>query len=324
MLAEFLLTPDAMSDSDDRDGADVVRELSSCFFPSRATPLTLVCKLGGSEWEDATSKRIARISNVNHRNAAMGLFQKLLSQHCISRPSIDVATDTEAGWIKAGVSSNSHVPFNNIIVSKNATPPANLGASISEFISETFWDQLSNPRLVGRETTPQEKVLRAICTHSDWLLMRLPQIRGGSDDEIVTVKQIIKLSNRLPTGFRNSFIDLHICLSGSFTERQLTQSVSNQLTSFIRNGVQIRLTVWPKGHFINRELLGGEFTKTSPGDILRRSLWWITMTHVAVGSQRAANAGEAGNTWSLFPRQKAHERIEAIESETPLHTEVLT
>lgn len=323
MLAEFLLTPDALADDDGRNGVDVVREIGQCLFPSRAVPVALVCKLGGEEWERATSRKIARIANPNHRMDAMSLFQKLLSQLCVTRPPIALPSDDETGWISAGVTSASRVPIEKIIVSAKSAPPADLGVSVKDFLADAFWEPFENPRLVGRDTATQEKVLRAICMHSDWLMLRLPQIRGGSDDEIVTVKQIIKLSNQLPTGFSKAAIDLHICMQPRISEQNLIRGIAGELSSFVRQGIQIRLTVWPERHFVNRELLAGEFARTSPGDLVPRPLWWITMTHVAVGSRAAANAGEAGNTWSLFSRPKAHERFEQIKSVPPIRSDLL-
>lgn len=316
MLAEFLLTPDALADDDGRNGVDIVREMGQCLFPSRAVPVALVCKLGGEEWEKATSRKIARIANPNHRLDAMRLFQKLLSQLCVTRPPISLSSDDEAGWIGAGVTSASHVPMHKIVVSPNSVPPADLGVSVKDFLADAFWEPFENPRLVGRDTTTQEKVLRAICTHSDWLMLRFPQIRGGSDDEIVTIKQIIKLSNQLPAGFSKTAIDLHVCMQRNISEQNLIRGISGELSAFVRRGIQIRLTIWPERHFVNRELLGGDFAKTSPGDLVPRPLWWVTMTHVAVGSHYAANAGEAANTWSLFAREKAHKRHEEIKSDT--------
>jgi hypothetical protein len=154
-------------------------------------------------------------------------------------------------------------------------------------------------------------------------MLRLPQVRGGSDDEIVTVKQIIKLSNQLPAGFRATAIDLHVCIQPRISEHNLMNGISGELSTFVRQGIQIRLTIWPERHFVNRELLAGEFAKTSPGDLSPRPLWWITMTHVAVGSRAAANAGEAGNTWSLFSRPKAHERFEQIKADSPIRSVLL-
>ncbi len=323
MLAEFFMTPDAMTDAYGGDGIDAVRELTGCFFPTRATPLSLLCKLG-DEWEKATSMKIARIANVNHRQAAMDLFKRLMSSHLyVSRPTVSEGIKTENDWIAAGVASNRQAPMSKIVVSDQATVPESVGTSIRDFVSDLFWEDLSNPRLVGREVVTQEQTLTAICTHSDWLLMRLPQIRGGNDDEIVTVKQIIRLSNDLPVGFRKTEIDLHVCMQRNIPEQTLIRAISSELSTLVKQGAQIQLTIWPEKHFVNRELLGGDNTKTSSGTIIRRPLWLITMTHVAVGSRAAANAGEAGNTWSLFSRKKAHERYEQMNNEKPLRVEVL-
>jgi len=182
-------------------------------------------------------------------------------------------------------------------------------------MSPTFWENLPNPRLVGRDTATQEDALRAICVHSAWLLIRLPQIRGGNDDEIVTVKQILRLSNRLPAGFRNSDINLQICSIHNIPERNLVGGVKSELDSYIRQGAKITLTIWPERHFVNRELIGGEYATTSQGALVPKPLWWITMTHVAVGGRNATNAGETGNTWSLFSRQKAQKRYEQIKAD---------
>jgi hypothetical protein len=322
MLAEFLFTPDVLADENEGNGVGLVREIKQCLLPSRAVPVALVCKLG-EEWEKATSRKIARIENSNHRQDAMTLFQTLLSQLCVTRPGIPLVSNDEAGWIAAGVTSSSHVSIDRIIVSTKSSQTVGLGVSVKEFIADAFWEPFENPRLVGRDTATQERVLRTICTHSDWLTLRLPQIRGGSDDEIVTVKQIIKLSSQLPVGFRKTAIDLHICMHPRISEQNLTRGVSNELAVFVRQGIRIRLTIWPERHFVNRELLAGEFAKKSSGELIARPLWWITMTHVAVGSLAAANAGEAGNTWSLFSRSKSHDRFTQINAEHPVRSEML-
>ncbi len=323
MLAEFLLTPDALADDGGESGVEIVRRLQQCLLPSRTVPIALLCRLGGAEWERAASTRIARISNYNHRQDAMALFQKLQSLLCVTRPTVPLSSQTEAGWIAAGLTSASRVPLDRIIVSTAAAPPAAIGVSLQNFLAVDFWEPFENPRLVGRDHASQAKVLTALCTHSDWVQLRLPQIRGGSDDEIVTVRQIIKLSNDLPAGFRGTQIDLHICQQRNLSDSNLIRGVRDELSGCCRGENAIRLTLWPEKHFVNRELLAGDFAKTSTGTLQSRPLWWITMTHVAVGSRDATLAGEAGNTWSLFSRQKAYHRFEQIRAATPLKSEVL-
>ena len=321
MLAEFLLTPDALSDNDDRNGTDVVRELTECFFPSRATPLALVCKLG-EEWEQAASKKIARISNSNHRQGAMSLFQKLLREICIVRPAVQRTSDNESDWVIAGTTSANHVPLSKIVVSNQITPPATLGVSIKEFVSHEFWEQFPNPRLVGRETAMQEPVLRAICTHSDWIILRLPQIHGGSDDEIVTVKQIVRLATKLPHGYTKSDIELQIPLDSRPNAADLLQAVKNVLQTLVSPGVNLKVIVVPQGAFVNREMLAGDYAKDSSGHKKRRARWWVTMNHVAVGTRRDAGRDDA-NSWCLYSRRDADTRLAEIHAVTSLECATL-
>ncbi|MBU6172342.1 MAG: hypothetical protein KGQ60_00970 [Planctomycetes bacterium] len=321
MLAEFLFTPDALADDDGRNGTDVIRELEQCLFPFRAVPVVLLCNLG-DQWERAASRRITRIQNHNHRADAMAMLQKL-SQFYVGRPITTAQANTEVDWVNAGLRSISQVPIEKIIVSSNTTPTSNEVVSLKDFLTEGFWKPFENPRLVGRDSGSQEKVLRAICTHSDWMILRLPQIRGGSDDEIVTVKQIVKLSNQLPPGFRKTAIDVQVCMQKNIPEHNLFRGIANELSSFVKQGIQIRLTIWPEKHFVNRELIAGEFARKSKGAPVPKPLWYITMTHVSVGSRDAASAGEAGNTWSLFSREKAFERHTQLSTDTPLRSEIL-
>jgi len=316
MLTELLLTPHALSDSDGRDGSDVVRELKNCFFPFAATPTALVCKLGDGEWTREAGRKIALLTNPNHRQLAMSLLIQLVDHLSVVRPAVRRNSEDEAGWIDAAGRSSMQVPLGRIIVSSQSTPPSSNGSTLKEVMGPAFWETRCNPRLVGRDIATQEEVLRAVCTHSDWLLLRLPQIRGGSDDEIVTVKQILRLSNRLPAGFRKSAIDLQICSIRNIPEQNLVGGVKAELDAFIRQGAKVTLTIWPEKHFVNREIIGGAHANTSTGKVVPKPLWWITMTHVAVGSQNATQAGEAGNSWCLFSRQKAHERHEQIKADT--------
>lgn len=315
MLAEFMLTPDALLAGFSRDGRDLADELRACFLPGRTVPVALLSKLG-DEWENAAAKKIARI-NAAHRVNAMAVFQRLLSDASLSRPSVRIHIDDENGWIQAARSSNSQVTFERIVVSPSAKPPMGNGLALTDFVSDGFWEGYENPRPVARDLASQEPVLKCVCAHSEWIIIRMPQINGGSGDELATVKQIIQLSNRLPTGFHKSAIDLHVCVQRGMSEQTLLEGVSSQLEQYVRQGVTIQLSLWP--HFINRELIAGDLPKISSGEQIRRPLWYITMNHVAVG-RREANDTESGNTWSLLSRRRAFARHEVLKAATPLHT----
>ena len=318
MLAEFMLTPDALLAGFSREGRDAIDELKACFLPGRTVPVALLSKLG-EEWVNAAARKIARI-NTAHRHKAMAVFQQLLSDASLSRPAVRVHIDDENGWIQAARSSNSQVTFERIVVSPSATPPMGNGLTLAEFLNDVFWEGYENPRPVARDLASQEPALKCICAHSEWIIIRMPQINGGNGDELATVKQIIQLSNRLPIGFHRSAIDLHVCVQRGMSEQALLDGVSSQLEQYVRQGVTIQISLWP--HFINRELIAGDLPKTSTGEQFRRPLWYITMAHVAVG-RREANDTESGNTWSLLSRRRAFARHEELKASTPLQTLIL-
>ena len=318
MLAEFMLTPDALLAGFSREGRDAIDELKACFLPGRTVPVALLSKLG-EEWVNAAARKIARI-NTAHRHKAMAVFQQLLSDASLSRPGVRIHIDDENGWIQAARSSNSQVTFERIVVSPAANPPTGNGITVADFVNDVFWECYENPRPVARDLVSQEPALKCVCAHSEWIIIRMPQISGGSGDELATVKQVIRLSNRLPKGFHKSAIDLHVCLQRGMSEQTLIDGVAAELEEYVRQGVTIQLSLWP--HFINRELIAGDMCRTSPGEQFRRPLWYITMAHVAVG-RREANDTESGNTWSLLSRKKAFERHEALKAAKPLQTLIL-
>jgi hypothetical protein len=318
MLAEFMLTPDALLAGFSREGRDAIDELKACFLPGRTVPVALLSKLG-DEWVNAAARKIARLNSA-HRHKAMAVFQQLLSDASLSRPGVRVQIEDENGWIQAARSSNSQVTFERIVVSPSATPPMGNGLALTDFVSDGFWEGYENPRVVARDLASQEPALKCICAHSEWMIIRMPQISGSSGDELATVKQIIRLSNRLPAGFHNSAIDLHVCLQRGISEQKLIDGVSAELADHVRQGVTIQLSLWP--HFINRELIAGDLSRTSSGEQFRRPLWYITMAHVAVG-RREANDTESGNTWSLLARRRAFARYEDLRAATPLQALML-
>ncbi len=318
MLMEFLLTPDAICDTNGRNGTDVVRELKECLFPFSGAPIALICNLGGDKWVKAVSSKIARIPDGNHRSHLQDLFRQIVDQISVSRPVDHGIKDDESSWVAAGVESSSLVPLEKIVVSNCTALPTEEAVQLRKFTSRGFWEDYQNPRRVGRNRACQESVLRAICTHSDWIVIRLPQIRGGRDDEIVTAKQIIRLANELPSGFPKTKIDLHLCLRKNIREEKLINGVSHELKHFARQGIDLTLTLFSENKILDREIIGGMFTETSQLNEIPKPLWWITMNHVAIGKRDANDADAEGNAWSLFSREKAHDRFEEIAKTEPL------
>ena len=313
MLAEFMLTPDALLAGLSGEAGDTADELKGCFLPGRGVPTALVSKLG-EEWQRAVTRKIAGMKET-YRSKAMKLLERLLDECSVERPSVRVDVDDENGWIAAARSSNSQLAFERIVVAASATTLISNEVPLHEFLQNVSWDAWRYSRIVARDHKSQEPALKCVCAHSAWITIRMPQIRGGSDDELFTVKQVIRLSNRLPPGFPKSAIDLHVCLQRGVSERVLIDGISAELEEYVREGVAIELSLWPP--FIGRELIAGDIAGKSSGEQVRRPRWYITMGHVAVG-RREANDTAAGNSWSLFARNEAFARHEKLKDETPL------
>lgn len=316
MLAEFLFTPEALVDNDGRNGSEVVRELKRCFSSSSSSPTAIACKLGDDQWIGAVNKQIARIADRNHRSAAISFLKWLLENCSVSRPATNNAINDESGWIESGVKSALQVPLDNIVTSRQQASSKGLEIRLSDFISEQFWEKHPNPRFVDRTTSVQNQALRTVCVHSDWILLRFPYVKGGCEDEIVTVKQVIGLSSKLPEGFSKSFIRLQVCERKGRDSANLISSVFNEIAGAFEGEVRIQIEVVPE--FLNRELIAGDFTVDSSGKTFERPRWLITMSHVAVAANRNRNLNTSANTWNLFDRRIAFERFEEIRSASPV------
>ena len=141
----------------------------------------------------------------------------------------------------------------------------------------------------------------------------MPQIHGGSDDEIVTVKQIVRLATKLPHGFTKSDIELQIPLDSRPNAAELLRAVKNELQSVVSPVVNLNAIIIPQGSFVNREMLAGDYAVDSSGNQKRRARWWVTMNHVAVGARRDVGRDDA-NSWSLYPRRDADWRLSQIDA----------
>lgn len=318
MLAEFFLTPEVFCDSDEG-----LRDLQTCLFPFGNTPVALICQLG-DHWKKAIVDKIVRIPNQNHQHLAMTLFEKVCEDIAVARPAGGNAPPDEPSWIRTAQQSHRVLELDGVVVSDNLPNPPNECTTLAEFVVPPFWEDYPNPRFIQRDVGAQESVLRPFCAFSDWIIVRMPQIRGGNEDEIVTVKQIIRLATNVPSGFRKSSIELHFPLDERLSRnpKRVMSSVLQELREVAEPNSEVMIKLLPTGSFVNREILGGEFAAVSSGESKMRARWLITMNHVAVGRRRDRDRErDDANSWNLYSRHKADERLKELSEVTPLLTE---
>jgi hypothetical protein len=220
--------------------------------------------------------------------------------------------NSESDWCTAGIQSSKGFPIDRIITSSKQKPLPKTGSTAGDFVLKKFWAPYKNPRIVHRNIRAQEQALRAICAHADWMIIRMPQLRGDDTGEEVTVKQILEIASSRPKGF--SDLEIHLDTQTKkprIPDKRLIGNIRQHLQDSI--GVNTKLHINVCSNVLNRELLAGKFKKTSDGVLLRDALWLITMTHVAVRSQQHSN--DNSNKWLLESRTEAHERLRELEAE---------
>jgi hypothetical protein len=326
MIAEFFLTPDAFCESDEG-----IRQLKTCLFPFGNPPVGVICHFGEEEWETIVSRRIVKIPNANQRTLAMKLFQRVCSEVAVFRPPIVETPNDEDGWITQAQRSSTDLALDGIVASQNVEPLPGDCTRLSDFTSSAHWENFGNPRLVGRDVASQVPILNSICAHSDWLIIRMPQVKGGIDDEIVTIKQIIQLANRLPAGYKKSDIFVDVPLLKNYEEKFGTQAGAERLMRQVKSelaaekvvGAELSVSIYPVKSFVNREVVAGEFAKESDGNISFKARWYLTMNHVAVGGKQAAQRDDS-NSWNLYARSEASDRLDELgESEALIGPELV-
>jgi hypothetical protein len=303
MLAEFIITPDIFASSDVILRARL-SDLREILLPRGNAPKFVICQLGVDEWQRAVGGKIAAIRNPELRSDAKVLFERLVAEVSVVRSlSITEAPVSEQDWICIGETSSKQMALDGIVASQSNSE-TELVLSVEQFVSDEYCDRFKNPRPVARTEEAQAESLRTICFHSDWMILRLPQIRGGVDDEIVTLKQMLKLASARLPGQSKCSVEVHVCRQERIPDDRLRNSVLDELSCFRNNLAELDVKLFPEKTFTDRQVFAGEWAPMSNDQRSRRVRWLITMTHVAIGKRRESSSELC--TWSLFDRKSAY------------------
>jgi hypothetical protein len=315
MIAEVFITPDVFTASEEVFRSRLVN-LSSALLPQRVTPRFVVCQLDSQKWQKAVGAKLVSIKNHKLQSDAKAMFMHLIDQDCgvcVTRPlDAGIVLDSESDWVCAAKTSSVRATIDGI-VSSDATRDQCM--AIDEFCSDDFWSRYPNPRLVGRNLADQEPLLQTICLHSDWLLVRLPYVGGDENDEIITLKQILRLAANRMDGQKKCSIDIHVA---SRPRRQggdekLKRDVADQIVEYQAKFECLEIRVVSPNTILDRMLFAGEWAPMPHQRRAKRVRWLLTMTHVAIGRTRDASTEPC--TWSLFDRRSAHNRFKQIEEQ---------
>jgi hypothetical protein len=315
MIAEVFITPDVFTASEDVLRSRLVN-LSSILLPQRITPRFVVCQLDSQKWQKAVGAKLVSIRSQELQSNAKAMFMHLIDQErgvCVNRPlDAGIELASESDWVCAAKTSSVRAAIDGI-VSSDATRDQCM--AVDEFCGDDFWGRYPNPRTVGRTLADQEPLLQTICFHSDWLLIRLPYVGGDDNDEIITLKQILRLAANRIEGQKKCSIYIHVA---SRPRRQggdekLKRDVEDQIVEYQAKLECLDIQVVSPNAILDRMLFAGEWASMPHQQRAKRVRWLLTMTHVAIGRSRDASTEPC--TWSLFDRRSAHNRLKQIEEQ---------
>ncbi len=137
----------------------------------------------------------------------------------------------------------------------------------------------------------------------------MPQLRGGCDDEIVTVKQILQLASSRFDEQPKCTVVIQLREQAKIENGRLFGNVQKELAESAGGLKNLSIELQLVHEFTNRELVAGEWVPKNDNLFVKRARWLITMAHVAVGKNEETNTGDLDNTWNLFDRSKAQRRL---------------
>ena len=282
--------------------------LAQVLFPLTSVSPAVICEPGKNDWRTAVTRRIFSIRDANRRKEAMDLFMRIDREILVRRPWQETSLgDSESVWVKAARTLHEDVPLDAVVTDENYDDTLSL--PVKQINDPAFWQKYRNPRLVGRNLESQNAALRTVCLHSDWLLVRMPYLKGSVDDEIVTVKQIIQLASSLKTDPAGGLVTVQLDNRHANSDR-FFRNVASELKNVRQHSGRIKVELRDE-KILNRELLGGEFAPRGEGkEPFHRARWFMQMTHVAIGG---GGAHTDDNSWNLFDRRAASNRLEQIQ-----------
>jgi len=303
MLTEVALTPqvfDPENNPDTEPWLGCISELGHGFFPRGGAPPVMVANLQDGGWAGEVKNAVGRITDHRARVRVQQLASRL-KEIVIDRPSVNYWPDGEEGWANEAVASHKFEPIGRIVLTdgfgESYQPSAGKCCTLKQTCQDTFWEGIQSSGPVPMNIGQQVALLRPVCAHAHYLVLKLPHVRGSRDDETPFAAALFESAFRRSARFQPVQAELHVSGEG-LQGRALTNTVSNihsSLAQALPRGSEVLLCLRPR--FIDRKLVAGILTK-SAGQVLRAPRWAISFDHVARPHDNRSDA-----TWSLIAPQ---------------------
>jgi hypothetical protein len=308
MLVEFALSPAIFDDSlqpNAEEWSDQIRELASAMFPRTAACPVVVSNLYDGSWQHEAAQSVKAIANQNDRARCQSLLDKI-DRTLVTRPSAADWPVDEDGWGRVAIASDAEAPIDRIVLTdvchtRMWAEEPSLRA-LKEVTDAGFWHGIpldGSPRF---DIAYQVGLLRALTTHSQFLWLASPHIRGTNDDETDFAIALIRQAFGRPSTFSSVDIEIHVeaperPTATDFTTRlkNAQRNVEHRLREALTPGQTVNVVMWTK--LLDRALIGGTYSPLSDGTQATSPRWGIYLGHIA---RRAAPPAVPPTGWHIL------------------------
>jgi hypothetical protein len=141
---------------------------------------------------------------------------------------------------------------------------------------------------------------------ADWCIAELPFIKGGSDDEVVTLKQLIDVIRDLP---RKKPFELDLVTKLEDKPAFWAGNVKEELRQTLKQSSVIKIRVFALSRYIDRYFTVGKSVTIAQGESKREVCRCIAVQHVAIGGNRHSES----NNWNLCNSIDTNSRYEKLQ-----------
>ncbi len=286
MYTEIAFTPqifDEECNPDHERWREGLREFGREIAPRNAAEPIIISDLYGGSSLQVAAETIRAIRDHKAKDLAQRCISVMRQRLSVVRPVVGEWPQSEPDWLDECKLSHAQLALGKVLISDSHSQD-NLHSMPSWSIYDPaddqsgFWNGIQIQSQVNMNLDDQVNLLRPICVHADYIAIKSPQIRGGSDDETVFAARIIQSALNRPFGYPDiKMIEFH--LDGKHNPNH-DNSINNiiqvvrQNVGRERNGLEIQFYFWP--HYTDRELVAGIFKQG-----IKSLRWGISMNHIA-------------------------------------------
>lgn len=305
MIHTVFITPDAFEklclQNGEHSGLDDLREL---LFPRRSEANVLLTDPHDANWFDDVLKRARKLPQ-HSRDRAFSFLKKLHDESLVGWKSGSLLPTNEAEWIR--MVNSQKIKLIDLILSSTEKSSGESLQPVSR-LSDDEWikDQFPVIRKVCRTSDSQLPIFQKFLLNADWCLAELPNMKGGRNDEISTVHQLINVIGSLP---RVNQFALDLVIKGHARDEDLYTRLRAQLKAALKGQDRINLRVYTVPSCLDRNFLSGSTHNCAGNQIERKVRWCISAQHVAINRDNSLQE----STWALLSKKQAQLHWDQLE-----------